>query len=61
MTTEPPASGESSEIPDDVWEKFVQDNERDIRAQAPKEPSGRARLGTERLRREAERAAEQAT
>ncbi|MFI9823109.1 hypothetical protein ACIHFC_21910 [Streptomyces sp. NPDC052013] len=41
---------ESSAIPDDVWEKFVQDSERDIRASAPKEPSARARMVTERLR-----------
>ncbi|GGW33204.1 hypothetical protein [Streptomyces griseoloalbus] len=40
----------SSSIPDDVWEKFVQDSERDIRASAPKEPSARARMVTERLR-----------
>ncbi|MCM2429129.1 hypothetical protein [Streptomyces sp. RKAG337] len=59
MTTEPPASGDKSAIPDDVWEKFVQDTEQDIRAQAPKEPSARARMVTERLRREAEVAARQ--
>ncbi|MFI9105063.1 hypothetical protein ACIGXA_31605 [Streptomyces fildesensis] len=59
MTTERPASGDESAIPDDVWEKFVQDSEQDIRAQAPKEPSARARMVTERLRREAELAAEQ--
>ncbi|MFC8369374.1 hypothetical protein ACFUIT_15560 [Streptomyces sp. NPDC057239] len=41
---------ESSSLPDDVWEKFVQDSERDIRASAPKEPSARARMVTERLR-----------
>lgn len=46
-------------MPDDVWEKFMQDSERDIRAQAPKEPSARARMVTERLRREAELAAQQ--
>ncbi|WP_349362003.1 hypothetical protein [Streptomyces sp. PH10-H1] len=59
MTTEPPASGEPSEISDDVWEKFVQDTERDIRADAPKEPSARAPMVTERLRREAELAEQQ--
>ncbi|MCZ4096210.1 MULTISPECIES: hypothetical protein [Streptomyces] len=59
MTTEPPASGDESAIPDDVWEKFVQDSEQDIRAQAPKEPSARARMVTERLRREAELAEQQ--
>ncbi|MDF9812501.1 hypothetical protein [Streptomyces sp. SPB162] len=54
MTTEPPVSGDESAIPDDVWERLLQDSERDIRAQAPKEPSARARMVTERLRREAE-------
>ncbi|WP_404192843.1 hypothetical protein [Streptomyces tauricus] len=48
---EPDGSGES--IPDDVWERFVQDSERDIRlSEAPKEPSARARMVTERLRRQ---------
>ncbi|PSM44313.1 hypothetical protein C6Y14_07535 [Streptomyces dioscori] len=43
--------GES--LPDDVWERFVQDSERDIRiSQAPKEPSARARMVTERLRQQ---------
>ncbi|MFI5566065.1 hypothetical protein ACIA6T_01545 [Streptomyces sp. NPDC051740] len=41
---------ESSSLPDDVWEKFVRDSERDIRVSAPKEPSARARMVTERLR-----------
>ncbi|CAL9556415.1 hypothetical protein SUDANB15_04517 [Streptomyces sp. enrichment culture] len=41
---------ESSSLPDDVWEKFVRDSERDIRSSAPKEPSARARTVTERLR-----------
>ncbi|MEU3462437.1 hypothetical protein ABZ721_21185 [Streptomyces sp. NPDC006733] len=59
MTAEPPVSGGDSGIPDDVWEKFVRDTEQDIRAQAPKEPSARARMVTERLRREAELAAQQ--
>ncbi|WP_190195880.1 hypothetical protein [Streptomyces djakartensis] len=40
----------ASEIPDDVWEQFTRDTERDIRASAPKEPSARARMVTERLR-----------
>ncbi|WP_308297189.1 MULTISPECIES: hypothetical protein [unclassified Streptomyces] len=40
---------ESSPIPDDAWEKFVQDAERDA-ASAPKEPSARARMVAERLR-----------
>ncbi|MGP3734070.1 hypothetical protein ACTWJ9_12695 [Streptomyces sp. GDS52] len=33
-----------------MWEKFFEDGERDIRATAPKEPSARARMVTERLR-----------
>jgi hypothetical protein len=41
-----------SSIPDDVWEKFVRDSEADIRASAPKEPSARARMVTERLRQQ---------
>ena len=49
-----PGSGEGAEpslsLPDDVWEKFAGDSERDIRASAPKEPSARARMVTERLR-----------
>ncbi|MFC8140461.1 hypothetical protein ACFUKV_01620 [Streptomyces paradoxus] len=40
----------ASEIPDDVWEQFTRDTERDIRSSAPKEPSARARMVTERLR-----------
>ncbi|MFF1306922.1 hypothetical protein [Streptomyces sp. NPDC058307] len=43
---------EDPKIPDDVWEQFVRDTERDIRASAPKEPSARAREVTERLRRQ---------
>ncbi|WP_411148329.1 hypothetical protein [Streptomyces sp. A30] len=42
----------SSAVPDEVWEKFVQDSEREIRAEAPKEPSARARMVTERLRQQ---------
>ncbi|AMW12406.1 hypothetical protein A4E84_24690 [Streptomyces qaidamensis] len=40
----------ASEIPDDVWEQFTRDTERDIRSSAPKEPSARARMVAERLR-----------
>ncbi|MEV0240537.1 hypothetical protein AB0I06_11480 [Streptomyces sp. NPDC050674] len=40
----------ASELPDDVWEQFTRDTERDIRSSAPKEPSARARMVTERLR-----------
>ncbi|MFF0090612.1 hypothetical protein ACFYSF_11730 [Streptomyces canus] len=43
---------EDPKIPDDVWERFARDSERDIRASAPKEPSARAREVTERLRRQ---------
>ncbi|WP_206317240.1 hypothetical protein [Streptomyces composti] len=49
QSSEEPAP-ESSAIPDDVWEKFARDSERDIRASAPREPSARARMVTERLR-----------
>ncbi|CAM5498944.1 hypothetical protein SPURM210S_06330 [Streptomyces purpurascens] len=45
----------ASEIPDDVWEQFIRDAERDTRGSAPKEPSARARMVTERLRRQEER------
>ncbi|MDQ1036655.1 hypothetical protein QFZ75_003071 [Streptomyces sp. V3I8] len=48
---EPEGLGES--LPDDVWEQFVRDSERDIRTSgAPKEPSARARMVTERLRQQ---------
>ncbi|KUL54555.1 hypothetical protein [Streptomyces sp. NRRL S-1521] len=46
-------------IPDEVWERFENDSERDIRASAPKEPSARARMVAERLRRLDEEAARQ--
>ncbi|MER5888385.1 hypothetical protein ABT160_31575 [Streptomyces sp. NPDC001941] len=49
-------SGEEP-VPDDVWQRFLEDSERDIRASAPKEPSARARMVTERLRQEAEQPA----
>ncbi|MEU6522076.1 hypothetical protein ABZ892_04335 [Streptomyces sp. NPDC046924] len=48
--SEEPTRPESSTPPDDVWDKFFEDSERDIRATAPKEPSARARMVTERLR-----------
>ncbi|MFD1663370.1 hypothetical protein ACFSL4_35710, partial [Streptomyces caeni] len=44
-------------VPDVVWEKFVQDSEREIPASAPKEPSARARMVTERLQKMGEEAA----
>ncbi|MER6122351.1 hypothetical protein ABT173_06590 [Streptomyces sp. NPDC001795] len=43
---------EEPSLPDDVWERFARDTERDIRASAPKEPSARARMVTERLRQQ---------
>ncbi|MFE0249653.1 hypothetical protein [Streptomyces sp. NPDC059010] len=48
MTDKP---SEGSSISDEEWEKFVQDAERD-HPSAPKEPSARARMVTERLRRQ---------
>ncbi|MFF1598155.1 hypothetical protein ACFVYV_11735 [Streptomyces mirabilis] len=54
-----PSEEPESSIPDDVWERFVQDSERDIRLSgAPKEPSARARMVTERLRQEEARGAQ---
>ena len=47
------------EIPDEVWERFERDSLRDIRTSAPKEPSARARMVAERLRRLDEEAARQ--
>ncbi|MGW7085721.1 hypothetical protein ACWGH2_19815 [Streptomyces sp. NPDC054871] len=47
------------EIQDDVWERFERDSLRDIRTSAPKEPSARARMVAERLRRLDEEAARQ--
>ncbi|WAL97383.1 hypothetical protein [Streptomyces sp. Je 1-369] len=44
-------------IPDEVWERFENDSEREIRSSAPKEPSARARMVAERLRRLDEEAA----
>ncbi|MYS89395.1 MULTISPECIES: hypothetical protein [Streptomyces] len=53
MSEKPPDDQPSaSEIPDDVWEQFIRDTERDIHASAPKEPSARARMVTERLRQQ---------
>ncbi|MEU0070936.1 hypothetical protein ABZ027_15545 [Streptomyces sp. NPDC006332] len=48
--SEDPSS--TPEFPDDIWEQFARDTERDIRGSAPKEPSARARLVTERLRQQ---------
>jgi hypothetical protein len=54
--TDKPSEGprqepEGSSIPDEAWEKFVRDAERD-RDSVPKEPSARARMVTERLRQQ---------
>lgn len=43
---------EEPALPDDVWERFARDTEHDIRASAPKEPSARARMVTQRLRQQ---------
>ena len=61
MTTDssPLPEGEPP-LPDDVWDRFLQDSERNIRATAPKEPSARARMVARRLREEDERAAAEA-
>ncbi|MFF3564825.1 hypothetical protein ACFYXS_32775 [Streptomyces sp. NPDC002574] len=47
-------------MPDDVWDRFVEDSEAAIRASAPKEPSARARMVTERLRQQDALAAREA-
>jgi len=61
MTAAPPPPDDKPSIPDDVWERFVRDTESDIRNSAPKEPSARARMVTERLRlQDAEAARQQA-
>ncbi|WP_377268646.1 hypothetical protein [Peterkaempfera sp. SMS 1(5)a] len=61
MTSRSAAPGEEPpSLPDDVWEQFTRDTEADIRANAPKEASARARLVTERLRLEDEAAAKAA-
>ncbi|WP_075016183.1 hypothetical protein [Actinacidiphila rubida] len=56
MTTAPPPpreeDDEPSDLPDTVWEEFARDTAAKIRSDAPKEPSARARMVTERLRRE---------
>src|SRR3954462_15178034 len=54
VVSDKPSEDPSStpEIPDDVWEQFARDTERDIRGSAPKGPSARARPATERLRQQ---------
>ncbi|WP_055493385.1 hypothetical protein [Streptomyces sp. TP-A0356] len=51
MSDQHPEKPEPS-LPDDVWERFARDTEREIRASAPKEPSARARMVTQRLRQQ---------
>lgn len=50
MSTEPPASGGQSPIPDEDWERFAREAESGAGGQVPKEPSARQRMVTERLR-----------
>jgi hypothetical protein len=59
MSVQPPTDGHShggsdddASLPDDIWERFLSDNESDIRATAPKEPSARARQVARRLRQQ---------
>lgn len=65
MSTKEPDDGRpagdagESPVPDEIWEKFVQDPESEIRATAPKEPSARARMVTARLLEQDARAAAQ--
>lgn len=53
-TREPDSTGapgdrnEASSIPDEVWQRFLEDNERTIRDSAPKEPSARERTALPR-------------
>ncbi|MFD3438700.1 hypothetical protein ACFWU3_14500 [Streptomyces sp. NPDC058685] len=49
----------ASSIPDDAWERFQRESEGPARLRAPKEPSARARIVAERLRRVDEEAARQ--
>jgi hypothetical protein len=53
MTAELPESS----IPDEAWEEFQRESEGPARLAAPKEPSARARMVAERLRREDEASA----
>ncbi|MET3986660.1 hypothetical protein [Streptomyces sp. PvR034] len=56
MTNDESRGGSGSGVSDDEWARFVHDAERGSGA-APKEPSARARMVTERLRLEDERRA----
>jgi hypothetical protein len=58
MSTSSAPEPEESPIPDEVWDRFLNDTERDIRASAPKEPSARARVVARRLREMDARTAE---
>ncbi|MFI9200863.1 hypothetical protein [Streptomyces sp. NPDC053048] len=49
--------GKSPSLSDEDWEHFARDSEQSIRESAPKEPSARARMVTERLRQQDEEAA----
>lgn len=64
MATAPPPPHEGDDtsggISDAAWQKFMEENGGDVSAGAPKEPSARARMVTERLRREDAAAAEAA-
>ncbi|MDW4903888.1 hypothetical protein RB628_00635 [Streptomyces sp. ADMS] len=58
MSTEPPASGEQSSISDEELERLAREAESSgDGGSAPKEPSARQRMVTERLRRQDEEAA----
>ncbi|MEU6345316.1 hypothetical protein ABZ883_30690 [Streptomyces sp. NPDC046977] len=52
MNATQPNPDDIPSVPDDVWDRFVGDTEASIRASAPKEPSARARMVTERLRQQ---------
>ncbi|WP_329222013.1 hypothetical protein OG352_33150 [Streptomyces sp. NBC_01485] len=50
----PQEPGDRSSISDEEWRAFVEESERGAAASAPKEPSARARMVTERLRGQGE-------
>ncbi len=54
-----PAELPESSIPDEAWEEFQRESEGPARLRAPKEPSARARIVAEQLRRADEEAARQ--
>ncbi|MFF0126195.1 hypothetical protein ACFYTG_10785 [Streptomyces mirabilis] len=55
----PAGDVKKASVTDEGWEQFVRDQESEIRATAPKEPSARARMVTARLREQDARAADQ--